>query len=192
MSATPGWVWRRRAISSRDLVARELAALAGLRSLGDLDLELVGKRGILRRDPEAGRCDLLDPRVALGPEAGRVLAPLARVRAGAEPVQRDRERSCASLLERSVRHRAAREPLDDCLDRLDLVERHGLPVGDQLEKIARLERLPVDGRGLAKRSYSERSPPATARRRACRSHGLVERASRPPGSSRAARRPFDA
>ena len=48
------------------LVARELAALARLRALGDLDLELVGEGEVLRRDAEAAGCDLLDRRVALG------------------------------------------------------------------------------------------------------------------------------
>ena len=156
------------------LVARELTALAGLRPLGDLDLELVGMRGIRRRDPEAGRCDLLDPRVALGSEAGRVLAPLARVRAGAEPVQRDRKQLVRFLAQRSVRHRAARETLDDRLDRLDLVERHRLPVGDELQEIARLERLPVMDEGceaVVLGAVAAGNSPAQS----LRSHGLVER-----------------
>ena len=36
-----------------DLVTGELAALAGLRALGDLDLQLVGVGRVLGRDPEA-------------------------------------------------------------------------------------------------------------------------------------------
>ncbi len=45
------------------LLRRQLAALAGLAALGDLDLELVGAREVLGGDAEAGRRDLLDPGV---------------------------------------------------------------------------------------------------------------------------------
>ena len=58
----------------RHLVRRDLTALAGLRPLGDLDLELIRGRGVLRGHAEAARRDLLDLRVALVAVAGRVLA----------------------------------------------------------------------------------------------------------------------
>ena len=45
-----------------DLAARQLAALAGLRALRHLDLQLVGRDEVLRRDAEAARRDLLDLR----------------------------------------------------------------------------------------------------------------------------------
>ena len=69
--------------------ARQLAALAGLRALGHLDLELVRPREVLGGDAEAGRCDLLDRRVvALAVRVplvpGRVLAAFAGVRRAAE------------------------------------------------------------------------------------------------------------
>ena len=53
-----------------DLEAGQLAALAGLGALGDLDLELAAVVQILGRDAEAARGDLLDGRggvVAVGP-----------------------------------------------------------------------------------------------------------------------------
>src|SRR4029077_878874 len=77
-----------------DLVAGELAALAGLRALGDLDLQLVGVAQVPRGDAEpAGRAlpDRGAPQVAvrIGDRARQVLAALARVGAAAEPVHRD-------------------------------------------------------------------------------------------------------
>ena len=77
---------------ARDLVGGELSALAGLRALRDLDLQLVGEREVLRCHAEAARCDLLDPRVRFRAEAGGILAALARVRLSAEPVERNRHR----------------------------------------------------------------------------------------------------
>ena len=45
-----------------DLAAGELAALARLRALCHLDLDLVGRRQVLSGDAEAARCHLLDLR----------------------------------------------------------------------------------------------------------------------------------
>ena len=119
-----------RAAQPRDLLGHlvrgDLAALAGLRALGDLDLELLRGRRVLRGDAEPPRGDLLDLRVALVAVAGRILAALAAVRARAEPVERDRDRLVRLGRERAVRHRAAGEPAHDRLDGLDLVERHRL------------------------------------------------------------------
>ena len=80
-----------------DLVAGQLAALAGLGALGHLDLDLAGADQVLAGDAEAARGDLLDgalQRVAVGQrlEAGRVLAALAGVRLAAEAVHRDGQR----------------------------------------------------------------------------------------------------
>ena len=102
---------RRRVAQARDLdvdlVARQLAALAGLGALRDLDLEHVGVDQVGGRHAEARRGHLLDrraPRVAVrvGVRAPRVLAALAAVRAAAEAVHRDRER-LVGLLARSSR-----------------------------------------------------------------------------------------
>ena len=96
-----------------DLVPRQLAALAGLRALRHLDLELVGVRQVVDVDAEAARRDLLDLRAALVGEPHRVLAALAGVRASADPVHRDGERLVRLARERAERHRAGGEPLDD-------------------------------------------------------------------------------
>src|SRR6185503_5349064 len=91
------------------LVRRDLAALSGLRALGDLDLELLRGDRVLGRDTEPPGRDLLDPRVPLVAVASGILASLARVRPGAEAVQRDRDRLVRLGRERAVRHRAAGE-----------------------------------------------------------------------------------
>ena len=108
-----------------DLVTGQLSALAGLRSLRDLDLQLVRKGEVLGRDAEASRRDLLDPRVCIGVKARRILASLARVRARSEAV----ESACNGLVrfgrQRTVRHGASREAPHDRFGRLDIVERNG-------------------------------------------------------------------
>src|SRR5439155_22754986 len=99
----------------RHLVAGQLAALAGLRALRDLDLQLVGERRVLGRDAEAAGGDLLDPRVAVGSEALRILAALAAVRARLEAVEGLRDRLVRLGGEGAVGHAAAREAADDRL-----------------------------------------------------------------------------
>ena len=140
---------RLRVAQARDLaahlVARQLTALPRLRSLGDLDVELVRERAVLGRHPEPARRDLLDARVAVplrppGPVAGRVLAALAAVALAPEHVHRDRERLVRLRRQRAVRHGAGREPSRDRLDRLHLLDRDGLTAGNQVEQIAQLGR----------------------------------------------------
>jgi hypothetical protein len=92
-----------------DLVPRQLAALAGLRALRDLDLQHLGIDQVFRRDAEAPRGDLLDLGILLGAVAHRVLAALARVRARAEAVHRDRERLVRLGRQRSQGHAGAVE-----------------------------------------------------------------------------------
>ena len=120
------------------LVTRELAALARLRALCDLDLELVGERRVLGRDAEPAGGDLLDPAVALVAEARRVLAAFAGVRRAAEPVERDRDRLVRLRGQRPVGHGAAGEAAHDRLGRLDLVEQQRLRGGDELEQVTEL------------------------------------------------------
>src|SRR5262249_49151228 len=101
---------RRRVADLRDvlvdLVAGQLAALAGLRALRHLDLQLVAVDEVVAGDAEAARRDLLDGApaevaVRVGYVAHRVLAALAGVRLAAEAVHRDRE-----VLVRLARDRA--------------------------------------------------------------------------------------
>ena len=170
MRPTPGWVWRRRAISARHLVAGELAALAGLGALGHLDLQLVGVGQVLGRDAEAARGDLLDLRVlvvaALAPGAVAVRGPRRPRRSWTWPPSRFiacGQRLVGLLRQGAVRHGPGREPPGDVGRRLDLVDRRrGRPPGasssrscssierpvvDQLgERVVALGRLGPDGR----------------------------------------------
>src|SRR3546814_3275832 len=80
------------------LEAGKLAALAGLRPLRDLDLQLAAVVQIFRGDAEAAGGDLLDRRVgvvAVGPraEALRILAALAGIRLGADAVRSEEHTS---------------------------------------------------------------------------------------------------
>ena len=125
---------RRRKACLRDpgihLRTWELSALAGLGSLCHLDLQVGRIDEIFARHAESCRCDLLDraaPRVAIGVAnvARGILAALAGVRLAAEPVHRDRQGLMRFLADRAVRHRAGGEPLENPVERLDVVDRHG-------------------------------------------------------------------
>ena len=114
-----------------DLVARQLAALAGLGALRHLDLDHVGIDQIFRRDAKAPRGHLLDRRtlavaVGLGLEAVRLLAAFAGVRLAADAVHRDREGGVRLARNRAEGHRAGGEALDDLLGGLHLLQRNGL------------------------------------------------------------------
>ena len=185
-----------------DLVARQLAALAGLGALRHLDLDLVGVREVVHRHAEAAGGDLLDRRparvaVRVGRVARRVLSALAGVRAPADPVHGDRERLVRLARERAERHRARREALDDLARRLDLVERDAAARGEAAARAARAARRAASttrssrrptrrrprGRRGGPRAGASRSRPGStggARRRAAR------RRSPPTGSSPAA------
>src|SRR5207302_4298902 len=83
--------WRRHAHAcdvAVDLVARQLAAFAGLRALRHLDLQLVCIREVVRVHAEATRGDLLDRGAAIVAVADGSLAAFARVRAAADAVHR--------------------------------------------------------------------------------------------------------
>src|SRR5439155_13239519 len=112
-----------------------------LRALRDLDLELVREDRVLGSDTEPAGGDLLDPAVALVTEAGRILAALARVRARAEAVERDRNRLVRLRRQRPLGHGPARDTAHDRPGRLDLVERHRGARGQELEQVAELDRL---------------------------------------------------
>ena len=115
-----------------DLVAGELAALAGLGALGHLDLQIVRIDEVLAGDAEASGGHLLDgaaPLVAVGIPliARRILAALAGVRLAAHPVHGDGERLVGLEADGAVGHGARGEAPDDGLDRLHLVERDRPP-----------------------------------------------------------------
>ena len=75
--ALPGLAAAERGDVGRRLAAGQLAALAGLRALGDLDLELVGAGEVRGGHAEPGRRDLLDPGVV-----GAAVRRPARTRPG--------------------------------------------------------------------------------------------------------------
>ena len=108
------------------LRGRQLAALTGLRTLRELDLDVVGLREVEARDPEATRCHLLDRTAPFRVhETVDVFAALAGVGLAADAVHRDRQRLVRFLRNRAVAHRAGLEALDDRRDRLDLIDRNG-------------------------------------------------------------------
>ena len=108
----------------RDLDRRQLAALARLGALGDLDLELLRAREVGRGDAEAGRRDLLDRRVTSDVAAVvvplGVLAALAAVGVHPEAPHADRQRLVRLGAERAERHRRPGEARQDRRHGLDL------------------------------------------------------------------------
>mmetsp|Transcript_74396 Transcript_74396/g.215038 ORF Transcript_74396/g.215038 Transcript_74396/m.215038 type:complete len:532 (+) Transcript_74396:2125-3720(+) len=128
-----------------DLVAGELAALAGLRPLRELDLQLVSIRQVLRRDAEAARGHLLDlgaNGIALKNipggaahldlallqrlEALGFLAALARVAPAADAIHRNRHGAVRLVGNGTQGGGAGAEAFDDFRRGLDLIDRHGL------------------------------------------------------------------
>src|SRR5262245_36716999 len=110
-----------------DLMARELASLAGLGPLRHLDLHHVGIDQIFRGHAEAARRHLLDlraHRVAVRQRLEPVgfLAAFAGVRFAADAVHGDGKRGMRLAADRAERHGAGREALDDPLGRLDLID----------------------------------------------------------------------
>ena len=111
-----------------DLVAGQLAALAGLGALRHLDLQVVGVDEVLAGDTEPAAGDLLHGRPPLVVQPLAVLAALAGVGLAAEPVHGDGQRLVRLLRDRAVGHRPGGEPRDDALDRLHLLDRHRCPL----------------------------------------------------------------
>src|SRR3712207_334859 len=129
--------WRRVAHPRyvlRDLVPRELAALAGFGPLGHLDLQHVRVDEVLGSDAEATARYLLYGAAAVVPIALRILASLPRIGFSADAVHSHRQGLVRLLAERAERHRARHEALDYLLGRLDLFE--GYRVLLELEEAA--------------------------------------------------------
>ena len=130
ISSTPGVEYRVRAIHGQHLLARQLAALAGLGPLGDLDLQVVGVDQVLAGHAEAAGGHLLDGAAAqvavgVGGEAVGVLAALAGVRAATDPVHGDGQVLVRLGRDGAVGHGAGGEAGHDGLDRLDLLDGDG-------------------------------------------------------------------
>ena len=125
------------------LVAGQLAALAGLRALRDLDLQIVGVDQIFGGDAEAAGSDLLDRRTGVGHEPLRLLAALAGVGLAADPVHRLGERGMRLPADRAEAHGAGGEALHNFGGRLDLVERHRRTGGAEIEQAPEREQPPA-------------------------------------------------
>jgi hypothetical protein len=131
-----------------DLVAGQLAALAGLGALRHLDLQLVGIHEVIGGYPEAAAGYLLHratARVAtgVGREARFVFAAFAGVRHAAQPVHRDGESFVCFLADGAEAHCARSEALDDLLGRLDFFNRDGCFGVLQLQKPAQRTQVAV-------------------------------------------------
>ena len=128
-----------------DLEPGELAALARLGALRDLDLDLAAVVEIFGGDAEARRGDLLDRRrgiVAIGARlrARRILAALAAVGFGADAVHRDGEILMRLGPERAERNPGRDQALANFGDRFDLVGRDGSTLRLQFEQVAQRDR----------------------------------------------------
>ena len=124
------------------LLAGQLAALARLRALGDLDLELVGAGEVRGGHAEPRRRDLLDPGVVAAAVGGRgvpggILAALAGVRGAAGTLDADRQRLVGFGAQRADAHRRDDEAADDVAGGLDLRERDGRRGGADAQLVAR-------------------------------------------------------
>ena len=112
-----------------DLLAGQVAALAGLGALGHLDLNLEGAAQVAARHAKARARHLLDGRVlgvAVGQRglATRVLAALARVGASMQAIHGDGHALVRLFADGAVRHGAGVKAADDVERGLHLVERN--------------------------------------------------------------------
>ena len=126
----------------RRLLAGQLAALARLRTLGDLDLELVGSGEVGGGHAEPCRGDLLDPGVVAAAVGGRgvpggVFPTLAGVRGAARALDADRQRLVGLGAQGADAHRRHDEAADDVAGGFDLRERDGRRGGADAQLVAR-------------------------------------------------------
>ena len=106
------------------LCTRQMAALAGLRALGHLDLNFVCGEQVLLRHAEAPRSHLLDGGIELRAEALRQLAALAGVGLAADVVHGLGHALVGLLGEGAVGHRAGLEAVHDLACGLHLRKRN--------------------------------------------------------------------
>ena len=124
-----------------DLLAGQVAALAGLGALGHLDLDLYGAPQVAARDAKATGGHLLDGAL-LGVPVGkrglarRVLSALAGVGAAVDAVHGDGQALVLLPADGAVAHGAGVEAREDALHGLDLVKRHGLRLGREVHEVA--------------------------------------------------------
>ena len=125
-----------------DLLAGQVATLAGLGALGHLDLNLEGAAQVAARHAKARACHLLDGGV-LGVAVGQrglatwILAALAGVGTAVQAVHGDGHALVRLFADGAIRHGAGVKAADDVERGLDLVERHrGAAAGIKVEQVA--------------------------------------------------------
>ena len=112
------------------LVARQLAAFAGLGTLRHFYLNVVSIHQIFTGYTKAARCHLFDCRtlrVAVGQHhvAFGVFATFASVALAADAVHRHGEGFVGFGADRAIAHGAGGKPFHDVAHRFDFVDRHG-------------------------------------------------------------------
>ena len=135
-----------------DLAAGQMAALAGLGALRQLDLDLLRAHKIFARHAEAAGGDLLDGGVFLGAEPRGLLAALAGVGLSAQSVHGGGQAAVRLLGDGAVGHGSGLKAPDDARDGLDLAERDGFRLIEaEAEQTAQRMRqlLVVDHGGVA-------------------------------------------
>ena len=125
-----------------DLLAGQMAALAGLCALCHLDLDLLGAAEIFAGDAEAAGGHLLDGGAPLVVEPLRGLAALAGVGLAADAVHGDGQALVGLLGDGAVAHGAGLEAVDNGADRLHLLD------GDAAVFIVPQVQQPPQGVGL--------------------------------------------
>ncbi len=123
------------------LEAGQLAALAGLGTLRDLDLDLAAMVEVFGGDAETARRHLFDRRVGVVAIGARhitcgVLAAFTRDGACAHPVHGDVQRFVRFGRQSSQRHGLRQEALADVRDAFDLVKLDGLEAVLEVEQVA--------------------------------------------------------
>ena len=137
-----------------DLEAGQLATLAGLGALGDLDLDLAALVQVFGGDAEPARSDLLDRRVHVvavrtGGVTLRILAALARDRAGADAVHGHVQHAVRLRAQRAQGHAGGQEALPDIRDGFHLIDRDCGQTLAPVQQIARrIVGLGPDGVGI--------------------------------------------
>ena len=125
-----------------DLLAGQVATLAGLGALGHLNLNLKGAAQVAARHAKARTCHLLD-RGVLGVAVGqrglatRILTALAGVGTAVQAVHGDGHALVCLFADGAVRHGAGVKAADDVERGLDLVERNrSAAAGIKVEQVA--------------------------------------------------------
>ena len=103
-----------------DLVRGELSALAGLRALCQLDLQILRRANVFNGHAETAGGDLLDRAVLFRPETFWIFAAFAGVGHRAKPVEGKRDGLVRLRRKRTERHRPADEMFNDVIDGFDI------------------------------------------------------------------------